>query len=266
MDRTRRTILFEAAERVLEAPMLLLSLLFLVCELLLHAFTLSPDTQSMIDSLLWVIWGVFTAELGFKFYLAPDRKAFLRTHWIDLVIVALPFLRFLRLLRIVLITARALRSIRTIMHQHTLSLVGLTSFTTVIIAAALVFAVERQTEGPIKTFGDSLWWAATTITTVGYGDMYPTTSFGRGVAVFLMVTGITLFGLITANVAALFVEESSPLVQSQRLEQVLRRLEQLEQKLEQQVPLRRPRLHRYRRRTSDIVSSIVTDDTTTSLP
>ena len=78
-----------------------------------------------------------------------------------------------------------------------------------------------------------------------------------------MVTGITLFGLITANVAALFVEESSPLVQSQRLEHVLRRLEQLEQKLEQQVPLRRPRLYRYRRRTSALVPNIATDDTTT---
>jgi len=266
MDRTRRTILFEAAERVLEAPMLLLSLLFLVCELLLHAFTLSLDTQSMIDSLLWVIWGAFTAELLLKLYLAPDRKQFLRAHWIDVVIVALPFLRFLRLLRIVLVTARALRSIRTIMHQHTLSLVGLTSITTVIIAAALVFAVERHTDGPIETFGDALWWAATTITTVGYGDMYPTTSFGRGVAVFLMVTGITLFGLITANVAALFVEESSPLIQSQRLEQVLNRLEQLEQKLEQQTPSRRLRMRRYRRREPRRVSHIATDDTITSQP
>jgi voltage-gated potassium channel len=56
-----------------------------------------------------------------------------------------------------------------------------------------------------KTFPDALWWAATTVTTVGYGDRYPVTAVGRLVATGLMVVGIALLGVITASVAAWFV-------------------------------------------------------------
>jgi voltage-gated potassium channel len=68
---------------------------------------------------------------------------------------------------------------------------------------------ERGVEGSnIKNFGDGLWWAVTTVTTVGYGDRFPTTSTGRVLAVCLMLVGISLMGVITASVAAWFVKMS----------------------------------------------------------
>jgi voltage-gated potassium channel len=77
------------------------------------------------------------------------------------------------------------------------------------IAAIQITISERSVEGSnIKTFSDGLWWAVTTVTTVGYGDRYPTTSEGRLLAVLLMITGISLVGVITASVAAWFVKMS----------------------------------------------------------
>ena len=58
----------------------------------------------------------------------------------------------------------------------------------------------------IKTFPDALWWAITTVTTVGYGDRYPTTGTGRLVGGALMLVGIALLGVITASIAAWFVD------------------------------------------------------------
>ena len=77
------------------------------------------------------------------------------------------------------------------------------------ISAVQMTITERAVEGSnIHNFGDGLWWAVTTITTVGYGDRYPTTTEGRLLAVLLMIMGISLVGVITASVAAWFVKIS----------------------------------------------------------
>ena len=75
------------------------------------------------------------------------------------------------------------------------------------ISAVQITISERAIEGSnIKNFGDGLWWAITTVTTVGYGDRYPTSAEGKFLAVGLMVVGISLMGVITASVAAWFVK------------------------------------------------------------
>ena len=77
------------------------------------------------------------------------------------------------------------------------------------VAAIQITISERVVDGSnIKNFGDGLWWAVTTVTTVGYGDRYPTTTEGRFLAVLLMFMGISLVGVITASVASWFVKMS----------------------------------------------------------
>jgi voltage-gated potassium channel len=81
--------------------------------------------------------------------------------------------------------------------------VGLLGFT----AAVAVLDAERgQPDANIRSFGDAAWWATTTITTVGYGDRYPTTTAGRIAGVGLMLGGIALLGVVTAALASWFVE------------------------------------------------------------
>lgn len=75
------------------------------------------------------------------------------------------------------------------------------------ITGLLAYAFERNQEGSnLESLGDSLWWAVVTATTVGYGDHTPLSVEARGVAVVLMLVGIGMLSVVTANVAAFFVE------------------------------------------------------------
>jgi voltage-gated potassium channel len=80
----------------------------------------------------------------------------------------------------------------------------------VFVLVAFELDFEKQTHGPnIHNYADALWWAVVTVTTVGYGDKYPVSAGGRGVAVVLMLVGIGLIGLLTATVASFFVGEKA---------------------------------------------------------
>jgi voltage-gated potassium channel len=68
-------------------------------------------------------------------------------------------------------------------------------------AAAALIAEQRSPQANLESFPDSLWWAMTTVSTVGYGDFSPVTWEGRLVAVFLMFVGLTLFGFFTAVIS-----------------------------------------------------------------
>ena len=92
--------------------------------------------------------------------------------------------------------------------------------------AALVFYAEQGAGGTIETIDDALWWAIATVTTVGYGDVAPVTALGRAAGSLLMLVGVGLFGMLTATVAAYFVEQS-------REDQVLQELRRIRELLEE---------------------------------
>jgi voltage-gated potassium channel len=80
----------------------------------------------------------------------------------------------------------------------------------VFACAGLVLSFEAHAKGTnIHGFSDALWWAIVTVTTVGYGDRFPVSAGGRGVAVVLMLVGIGLIGVLTATVASYFVEQKA---------------------------------------------------------
>ena len=58
-------------------------------------------------------------------------------------------------------------------------------------------------------FFDALWWSAATISTVGYGDIYPITAAGRVIAIFTMVIGVSSFAVVTAKVAQFLIRNDA---------------------------------------------------------
>ena len=154
-----------------------------------------------------------------------NRVRYLIEHWYDVgiaVLSVLPFLRPLRVLR----SGRALRVLRAarvgvyatrgwfIVVRVWGRLVGKVVVVAVpalvAVGAGAVWFVERDSNGAINNYGDAVWWAATTVTTVGYGDIAPVTVKGRFIAAVLMVAGIAAFGVVTANVTAAMTTKHKP--------------------------------------------------------
>jgi voltage-gated potassium channel len=204
-ESTSRLDRYEARTGV---PLVALSLAFLV----VYAIPiLQPDAPEWVLRTCEVanvsIWIVFAVDLVVRARLSGQAKRYLIRHPIDVALVALPVLRPLRALRI--FTAGNVligRGKRLDLGGILTAVIG-AGVLLVIIGALASLEAERNADGAnIRTFGDAIWWAGTTITTVGYGDRYPVTATGRTVAFALMLMGISLLGVITAAVAAWFVE------------------------------------------------------------
>jgi voltage-gated potassium channel Kch len=101
-----------------------------------------------------------------------------------------------------------LRLARRLFGRRKFHYIALVAIAVVLLGALGVFLVERGSNRSIGSFGDALWWAVVTATTVGYGDVSPVTLEGRLIAVVLMLTGIGVIGVFTATVAALFFEQT----------------------------------------------------------
>lgn len=199
----------EAWERRTDVPLTVLSVFYLLVYAVQVLATRPGQTWwGPLDGALWAVWGIYVVDYVIRVSLARRRWRFIVRHPLDLLVVAAPFLRFLRLLRLVSAIAtlnRVLRDdFRGRVGSYLLVSVSLLSF----VAALAVFEAERDApDASIVTFGDALWWVLTTITTVGYGDLYPTTTEGRLVAAGLMVAGIAVLGTVTAAIATWFLEQ-----------------------------------------------------------
>ena len=168
--------------------------------------TPSANTLAILNIVQWISWLAFAGDLLWGFIKSADKKKFLLSHPLEIVAVALPMLRPLRLLRLISFGSLVLEKVSIGKSVGITIKVIVTTLFFGYIAAIQITIVERVSpSGNIKNFSDGLWWAFTTITTVGYGDRYPTTTEGRILAVCLMVLGISLLGVVSATIAAWFV-------------------------------------------------------------
>jgi voltage-gated potassium channel len=188
--------------------------LLAICFLIAYSYpafdeSISNSTNHYLGLVQWACWLAFAVDLIYGIWKAESKKEFLKRHPLEIASVLLPFLRPLRLMRVISFGSLALQKV-AIGRQFAITVkVAISALFISYIAAIQITISERSIEGSnIKTFSDGLWWAVTTVTTVGYGDRYPTTTEGRMLAVLLMITGISLVGVITASVAAWFVKMS----------------------------------------------------------
>jgi voltage-gated potassium channel len=212
-----------------DAPLLVLSVCFIaVYSLQVAAPGLPAGLRFVIDAISWAIWALFAVDLAIRVWLSERRLRYVLTHPVDVLVVLLPALRPLRVLR-VFTAGQALvtRGGRFSVLRSTQA-VATAAGILILIAALSMLDAERDAPGAhITTFADALWWAATTVTTVGYGDTFPVTGTGRLVAVALMVVGISLVGVITATIAAWFLDQTSGAATAERAD-LAERLQRVE--------------------------------------
>ncbi|WP_138756717.1 potassium channel family protein [Modestobacter altitudinis] len=204
-------------EELSQWPLVVLALLFVAA----YAWgVLRPDLPHpllvTLRTVTVVAWPVFLADYVLRLVLADHRWRFVRQNWVDGLAVVLPLLRPLRVLSLVRVARVLDRRLTTSLHGRVAAYVTMTASLVVFMASLAVYDAERGAPGAsITSYGDAVWWALTTITTVGYGDEYPVTGDGRLVAVLLMVSGIALLGVVTAAVASWFVGRVAEAAQAQ---------------------------------------------------
>lgn len=193
-------------ERLAEIPLLLLALAFLLA----YAWPvldprIDPDVRTWLTVVSWTVWVAFAVDFAIRILLAERRVAYALRHWYDVAMIALPVLRPLRLLRLLALLRILNRSASSRATRISAYVLGV-ALLSVGLGAIAVLDVEQDAAGAtITSIGDALWWAVSTVTTVGYGDVYPVTTAGRLIAVVLMVVGIAMVGAVTASVAAWLV-------------------------------------------------------------
>jgi len=194
-------------EQRTEWPLVILAVVFLVAYATpILDRSLSPALRSTCHAANLAIWIAFAVDYVSRLALAR-RWRYFWTHLHDLAMVVLPILRPLRLLRLLLLLRVLNRRAASSLHGRVVIYIGGSAVLLVGCAALAMLDAERGHSGAnITSFGDALWWAMTTVTTVGYGDRYPLTTEGRGIAVALMIGGIALIGIITATFASWLID------------------------------------------------------------
>jgi voltage-gated potassium channel len=198
----------------------------LVCALLMLPAVLIQDSGlhspwgAVADALGTIVWLAFTVELALTLYHARDRRAALRAHWHDALVVVVIFplwalffaalgpgwLRGWRLARLWVIAARIFRAEGLLTHRRNLPYIAAL---TLLLVTVTGIAVHETDPGRFPNPWRGLWFAIVTVTTVGYGDTFPTSAAGRLVASFLMIVGIGFLGLATASIAGHFVNQDA---------------------------------------------------------
>lgn len=233
----------ESFERYTAWPMLVLSILMIPLLVVPLVAKLPRSTEGILVSIDWLIWGTFAAEYGIRLYLAPKKARFIRANLLDLIVVVLPVLRplrvlrsarALRLLRAMRLTGfvvRGLRALRDVLGHRRLHYVLLVALAVTASGGVLISAFERASpDANIRSVADGLWWAIATVTTIGYGDRYPVTPAGRGLAVVLMLVGVGIFGYLAAALASFFLERGQGGA-SDEMSEVIQRLTRIEDAL-----------------------------------
>ena len=186
----------------------IVALLLAVLETFVHV---PPGVVSVLRTVDTLSCLIFLADVFVRWHRENYAANYWRWAWLD-ILASIPFepafrslqaIRIYRFIRLI----RVLKKLSTLTSGTSLNekLLALPGVAMVMVLFSTMLIVEGERSAPdatIKTGGDALWWALTTVTTVGYGDTFPVTGEGRLIASVLMLVGIALFGSMSAIVTS----------------------------------------------------------------
>ena len=193
-------------ERVSTIPLAILALVYLglyAFEVLGHAEPFMIADAVLVSD---AIWALFIVDFVARFILHDQKGLFLKRNVIELVGLILPFFRAFRMFRVIIAIGFLTRVTQSLQARINIYL-GLILPLLIFTCSLGVYEAEHSAPGAnITNFGDAIWWAFVTITTIGYGDYYPVTFEGRAIAVLLMLSGIALVSVLTVSFASWFLD------------------------------------------------------------
>lgn len=191
---------------------------------LLPLFLTSPDARWVEVGVGVGSWIVFVVDLVVQRRIDP-HYLHRRDGRVDMVIVLVTFPYYLLPgadgATALLLLARLGRVVRVVMataglrrFAARLGKVAVVAGAVLLLCSLTAYHAEHDTNEGFATYGDALWWGIVTLTTVGYGDIYPTTSAGRFAGVAIMFTGVGVLGVLAGSLASLFrLDQPAPAVQ-----------------------------------------------------
>lgn len=206
MDDDSRTARWE---RWAGIPLAVASLLYLGSY---AVWVLGEDLPQAVRSLFLAVmaasWALFVVDYAVRWSLSGQGLHFVHRHWLDTVVVVLPLLRPVRVVRVYDALQQRRRGRPTMSLQGRVILyAGLSTGLLGFACSLSVYRFEHTApNATIRTFGDALWWAAATLSTVGYGDVAPVTLPGRLVATVLMGCGLALLGAVTGSFSSYLMQ------------------------------------------------------------
>ncbi|HWU46065.1 MAG TPA: potassium channel family protein [Humibacter sp.] len=204
----RRPLTLDRWQRLTDTPLIVVALVFVVAYAWTVLADLRPPADRVQDAVMWGAWALFGIDYIVRLTLAERRWQWFWRHLLDLAIVVLPVLRPLRLLRLVGLLAIFQRFAGTAFRGRAMLYVFSYGAVLVLMAGlAVLDAEQNDIHSRIHSFGEALWWACVTITTVGYGDIVPVTVIGKFIAVGLMIAGVGIVGTVAATIASYFIEK-----------------------------------------------------------
>ncbi|MGL4773574.1 MAG: potassium channel family protein [Clostridium sp.] len=210
MKVDKKTIIYESI-------MSFLALVLLFSIMIEMSMELSEESTLIIKYIDLGVWGIYVVDYFYRLHKSENKKEYVRYNKIDLITI-IPYKVFeiiltllgvgnaemiaklVKVLRVIVLVGKFGDEIKRVLKQNNFQYIIYITGSTVIIGACLIAIAEDM------GFGDALWWSFVTATTVGYGDISPSSTIGRLIAVILMMVGIGFISMLTGNIATFFME------------------------------------------------------------
>lgn len=258
LDLKKRESLLTKVESYTEIPMLILVVVMIATLVVPLVVELDEDTHHLFELIDWFIWAAFALELAVKTYLSPKRLIYLRTHWLDVLIVALPLLRvfrvfraarlargarlarssrvlrLLRFARILVFFGRFTQELKAILshrgfHYLLLIFIGLIGLGTL-----LSYSFDKNLTSGATDLPQSLWLTVVAAFSGGFANVYPESPEAKAVSVLLIMVGTVIVSYFTASLASYFTEKGQDVEQTRiekKLDQLLQEVTELKKDL-----------------------------------